>query len=325
MKKVTLRITVALGIILSMAAGVSAQDSMRKMLKKTFGDLTFEAKADTTFFQTDVRRQATGLNFFYRRVDLSLPLFQDERQEWSLGGKFGATELDTRARLPDTGGRLPNELWDLGLWTAYRRKIDNGWIAGGSLSFGSPSDKPFASRHEMETAANGFLRIPHGQSDAWVAMLNWSNNREFAPGIPLPGLAYEFNRGRDLQALVGLPFSSIRWRVDERWTLSASYLVPRTVHAKATYALTEKLKAFVAYDWQNRRWFRHDRRDHEDRLFYYEMNATSGVEWEISKQASLVVAAGYGFQRMLFEGDRNDNRINLADSPLVSLNLVLSF
>ena len=310
---------------MSMAISVSAQDAMRRMLSEKFGDLTLQAEADMTYFRSDVKRQSTGLNFFNRQVDLSFPLAQDERQEWSLGSTFGATELDTRAIWPDTGGRLPDELWDLGLWTAYRRKLDNGWIAGGSLYFGSPSDKPFDSRHEIEMGVNGFLRMPHGFSNAWVALLNWSNNREFAPGIPLPGLAYELNRGRDFQALLGLPFSSVRWRLDDRWTLSASYFVPRTIHAKATYALTENLKAFAAYDWQNRRWFRHDRPDNDDRLFYYEMNATTGLEWEINKQASLVLASGYGFQRMLFEGKRNENRLNLTDGPLVSLNLVLTF
>ncbi len=325
MKNAVLRSAFALGLVLSMAAGVAAQDSSWKMLRDNFGDLTFEAKAETTFFHTDVRDQSTDLNFFDRRVDISLPLAQDGRQEWSLGGTFGSTELDTRARWPDTGERLPDELWDLGLWTAYRRKLDNGWTAGGSFLFGSPSDKPFNSRHEMEVAVNGFLRMPTGESDAWVALLNWSNNREFAPGIPLPGLAYELNRGRDLQALLGLPFSSVRWRVDDRWTLSASYMVPRTVHAKAAYALTDNLKVFAAYDWQNWRWFRHDRQDNDDRLFYYEMNATSGIEWQISKHTSLVVGAGYGFQRMLFEGDRDENRINLDDGPLFSLNLVMAF
>lgn len=330
MKHPLLRCALVLGLVACAAAPATAQSALRKMLKEEFGDLKPEAAYTTTgAFKTDVRRQSTRMAKIDHQFDFSLPLAQDERQELSLGGTVGATDLDTRARLPDTGERMSDELWDLGLWTAYRRKLDNGWIAGGSLALGSPSDKPFASGDEVEVSANGFVRIPQGESDAWVLMLNWSNNRDFARNIPLPGVAYELNRGRDLQALLGVPFSSVRWRADERLTLTASYMIPRTVHAKASYALTDKLKAFVAYDWQNSRWFRHDRPDDDDRLFFYEMKATTGIEWEITRQASVVLAAGYGFERLWFEGedydDRNDNRIDVGSGPLLSLSVMLTF
>jgi hypothetical protein len=85
----------------------------------------------------------------------------------------------------------------------------------------------------------------------------------------------------------------------------------------------------VAYDWGHRQWLRHGRPDDDHRLFFYEMKTTAGIEWELARRVSLVVAGGYGFERMWFEaddyGDRNDNRINVGSGPLLSLNLVVTF
>ena len=69
--------------------------------------------------------------------------------------------------------------------------------------------------------------------------------------------------------------------------------------------------------------FRHDRRGLENRLWYLEKTLSAGLRWRIADGVFLDASAGWAFDRFWFEGktyeDRDFNRIDLADGPLVGL------
>ncbi len=319
-------------LVLSAWAGspVRAEDGSAWWLRPVLGQLEPHAKYEARgAFRVDVDDQATRLNFFEHRLDAVLPLAQDERSEWSLDLGLGQMDLRTGARLPDTGGRLPDDLWAPRIGTTWRGRLDNDWLAGVNVTLASPSDKPFDSVEEVAVRSTGFVRIPRGERDAWVLMLNIASDREFAPGVPIPGVAYEWNPDDRLQALMGLPFTSARYRPHEKVTLSAAYRLPRTVHAKAAWEAADGLTLFGGFDWSNRRWFRHDRSDDDDRLHYYEKHIELGAEVEWGEAVTLTATGGYAFDRMFFEGedydDRGRNRIDLADGPYLGLELAIRF
>ena len=238
-------------------------------------------------------------------------------------------DLDTDAILPDTWGAFPDHLWDVRVGGTYRRALTNGWIAGGHVSIGSPSDRPFAGADEVLVTATGLARIPHGERGAWLLMLHYANARDWLPHVPLPGVAYEYRANADLLATLGVPFSSIRYSPIPALTFEGSYVLPRRVSTRVTYAVDERLDLYAGFDWTSQSYFRHDRDDDDDRLTHYQKRVEAGVRMDITDKLRFDVTGGFAFDRFWFEGedysDRGDNRLDIGDGPFVTASLRVSF
>jgi len=259
------------------------------------------------------RVQGQPTNLGYTRHDLSLvvPVWQDAIDELSLNAHVRAEFFTTNAILPDTLQPFPDELWNVHFGATYRRLFDNGWIAGGSVSVGSASDKPFHSINEMTAGVNAFLRIPRGEHDAWIFTLSYSPTGEL--GFPVPGVAYLWQPSPDFRAFIGLPFS-LMWRPIDDLTLDFSYMLIRTVHARATYRLCPAARVYTAFDWSNEGYFLADRPSDNDRFFYYDKRLSAGVLFHLNHNATLDFSGGYAFDRFYFEGARfSDNGFNRVD------------
>lgn len=301
---------------------VDAQSFIKGAARHESDSMSLRIQYDQdNYFNEPVAGQRHELRMTRRDLRLTAPIYRDDRREWSLFGGIGVTELDTDARFPDTFDRMPDTLWNLRIGANYREKLDNDWTLGVNASVGSPSDRPFASGEEIAVTANGYVRIPHGERNAWMVLVNYANNRDFAPNVPLPGLAYHFVPSDQFSLLAGVPLASLRWKPADRWTIEASYFVPRNIHALISYEPSDAVLLFAGFDWTNQRFFRHDRRDDDDRLFYFEKRVEAGVQWEINQRVSLEAAGGWAFDRFWFEGedygDRGDNRVGMGDGPVV--------
>lgn len=306
-----------------------AQDRWGDWLSPRVGQVKLRTEYETSaYFNEDVGGQSTKMHMVEHDLRFRLPVWQDDTHELSANIGVGVTDLDTGAKLPDTCDHFPGELWDLRFGMTYRQLLDNGWIVGGNLTIGSPSDKPFASIEEITVTATGLLRIPDGERNAWIFMLNYSNNREFCRHIPIPGVAYLYNPDEKLRLLLGMPYTSVQYRPIEPVLLEASYMIPRGVHAKIGYSPIKPVTLYAGFDWRNHRWFRHDREDDDDRLFYYEKRVKAGVEWRILENLVLDVGGGFAFHRMFFEAPayrgRDENRLNLSDGPFLAAQLRLT-
>src|SRR5207244_7729232 len=124
----------------------------------------------------------------------------------------------------------------------------------------------FHSINEMTAGANAFLRIPQGEHNAWLFTLAYSPTSELP--IPIPGVAYVRQPSEEFRMNIGLPFQ-VMWRPIDDVTLDFSYMLLRTVHARATYRLAPALRVYVSYDWGNEGWFLAERPNNNDRVYYY--------------------------------------------------------
>jgi hypothetical protein len=97
----------------------------------------------------------------------------------------------------------------------------------------------------------------------------------------------------------------------------------RTVHARATYRLTGRLKVYTGFDWGNEAYLLAGREDNRERFFYYDKGLTSGVRFDVNRHLSFDLSGGYVFDRFYFEGrsysDRNNDRIDVGNGPFLSL------
>jgi hypothetical protein len=291
------------------------------LMSPIVGHMAPSANYRFTWFPNEaVKGQGTDLGYTQHDLAVSIPVWQDEFNEWSVNAHVRAEVFNTGAVIPPTLQPFPDELWSVRFGAAYRHLFDNGWIAGGSVSVGSASDKPFHSINEMTAGVNAFLRIPSCEHNAWLFTLSYSANSEL--GFPIPGVAYMWQPTDYFRANIGLPFA-LWWRPMEDLTLDFSYMLVRTVHARATYRVCREVRVYTAFDWSNESYFLADRVNENDRFFYYDKRLSAGVLLHLGRSATLDFSGGYVFDRFYFEGqhfsDSNVNRIDVGNGPFVAV------
>jgi hypothetical protein len=281
---------------------------------------------ETWFPSQAVKGQPTDLGYFQSDFSLRFPIWQDGPDELSGSVHVRGEFFDTDAILPNTLQPFPQELWNIHVGTTYRHQFENGWIGGGTLSVGSASDKPFHGIDEMTAGVNAFLRIPQGEHNAWLFTLAYSSNSELP--FPVPGVAYVWQPTDYFRANIGVPFQ-IMYRPMEDLTLDLSYMLLRTVHARATYRVTRDFRVYAGFDWSNESYLLVDRPSENDRLYYYEKRLTAGVAANLGRHFTVDVSGGYAFDRFYFEGasysDNHFNRVDVGDGPFAAVKCTLKW
>jgi hypothetical protein len=284
------------------------------------GQAPLRADYRVTWFPDEhVAAQVANLGYVQQDLTIAVPIWQDCTDEVTGSVHVRNETFHTLAVLPDTGQPFPQDLWNVRFGLNYRHLFDNGWIAGGGVSLGSASDQPFHSINEMTVGLNAFLRIPQGEHNAWLFSLAYSPTGEL--GFPIPGVAYVWQPSDQFRMNIGLPFQLV-YRPIEDLTFDCSYMLLRTIHARATYRVCPPVRVYLAYDWSNEGYFLADRPDVNDRFFYYDQRLTTGVQANVGKHVLLDLAGGYVFDRYYFQGqhfsDSDTNRIDVGSGPFVS-------
>jgi hypothetical protein len=272
-----------------------------------------------------VNGQNANLSLFRQDLNLFSRLWVDDGDALSFGLHVRNEQINTSAILPDSGQAFPEELWDVRASVNYFHRFDNGMTAGGSLSIGSASDKPFQSINEISVGALGFLRVPSGDRNAWLFSLSYDTNSQLP--IPIPGVAYSWQVNDQLHLNIGLPFE-INYRPMEDLSFDFSYMLLTTVNARVTYRVLPAVKVYASYNYGTESYFLADRTDVQDRFFYNEMRLTTGLTWNLTAYSVLDLSGGYAFDRQYFEGHNftsETNVVSVAPGPFVALRLGLHF
>lgn len=283
-----------------------------------------------SYYNAETNQGGCKLHMYQNSLSASIPIHQTAQDEWLFNARVNITDVDTSAWLCDAGDRFPhNPLWDVRLGATYRHQFDNNISAGIDFGLGSASDRPFASLDEYIADFSAHVRLPQGEHIDWLIFLNYSNHRSFWRHIPIPGVALAFRPSETLHGMVGVPLNSIYWEPIARLSLEGFYAMPRRVHAKIGYRILDPLQIYAGYDWSNDSWYRHDRDEVEERLFYYDQRVMAGVRWDILEQVWVDLAGGFAFERFFYEGedygDRGNSRIDVADGPFVMLQVGARF
>ena len=254
------------------------------------------------------------------------PLWSDQVSLLSFSAGVNNRIIDTNAVLPGTGQPVPEDLWNIHFGLRYARQLDNGWTAGGGISFGSASDRPFASIREMNVGMNAMLRVPQGEQNAWIFSLIYSPTSELA--FPVPGVAYSWNPSPAFHANIGLPLAVV-WRPSEDWQVVGSYMLLRTIHLRVRRRLTDRFSVFAAYDFSNEEYDLADSPDANDRFFLYDQRVSMGLQTALFWRWTATASAGYMFDRYIFEGTSLSaaaaDRVDLGNGPFMMLNVAARY
>jgi hypothetical protein len=267
-----------------------------------------------------VRGQATDLSLVRQDFTFTAPTWHDATNELTWSARLRSEILHEDAVFPVSGVRLPPDLWNVGLGGAYRHRFDNDWVAGAGVQVGSASDKPFHGWDEMNVGVSAFLRLPQGDRNAWVFTLAYSPTAQLP--IPIPGVAYVWVPSDQLRMNIGVPFQ-VTYRPADDLTLSLSYMLLTTVHARMTYRWWGPLRLYVGYDWENEAYLPADRPDRRDRLVSYDMRLSGGLQAGPGGHWLLDLSGGYVFDRFYAYGNssalNSPDRIDVGAGPFLAL------
>jgi hypothetical protein len=235
---------------------------------------------------------------------------------WSVSERFGHLGMSEPIVIPQINTSTPQDLWSVEAGGGYNHLFTSGRQFGLNFNVGSDSDHPFYSIHETVFRATANYRVPSGDKNAWLFFLNYSNNRHFFNGVPLPGLGYYFQAyGDRLQGLVGFPFAALRYKPTPDWTAQGSIFGPRNLNAEIARRIVGPLKGYTAFQWNSQEWLIADRQDYSNRLIFDKKRVALGLRSPLPGGLLFDVSGGRQFDQRWFV----NNSSSYKDVPVAGL------
>lgn len=273
--------------------------------------------------EREPEREGEGVAFARTvwRGGITVQPWCNETDEVQVGVRAGWQALTCDGVLPRTGA-LPDHLYEGYLTGAWRHITPERWLWASSLQVGSAGDR-LIGRDTGSFMANIVLRVPAAGEDGWVFLVNEANNRTVLNYVPIPGVAYQVVRGRELNALIGIPFCSVFWRPTERSDLFAfgSPFGMATVGVGVLpLAAVPRLRLGVSWEMTSESFRRHERDTDADILYLRENRFMARLGISAGPASGVDLFAGWVNKRAWREGETfssaGDNRMELPAGPV---------
>lgn len=280
-------------------------------------NISFE---EILYAPTKVHQSRDELELRNWRLRANAPVWSDGAQEVTVGAEAGDLVMHHENPLLKNYRTLQGNI-------GWRRYVEKNRVRSVSVSFGSSSDAPFARERNSVASAN-YL---HQTSEKWWFAVNWSNNRNFANGIPIPGFFYVAKASREENLILGLPFVFWRKRFGNGFNTQMTSFFPWNHQAEAGYFWKPTTGASIGFEHRPQQFLRDDRQSKRDRFFFVEQRAYVVVQGTaIPSVLQWRLEAGRAFNRRVFEArnfSQKDKRfnINFEDANFLALQVTSSF
>ncbi|MEO1237399.1 MAG: hypothetical protein AAFX76_11485 [Planctomycetota bacterium] len=264
----------------------------------------------------DETNLARGVSFGRFRLDPNDP------QGLTVGWLYDQLEIDSTdpllpERLNQTAvalGKNLGEVWD-------------GWnvsIAGG---FGFAGDLPYADGDAVFGLGSIVATKQLDQRTALTVLLDFDGSRSVLPDVPLPGVSYSVFVSPTLRYALGVPFSTLFWKPDDRWTIDITYALPIGGRAEAEYRFDDNLFAFVAYNASTRGYTLNDTPGNR-RIFFEQNRAEAGLRLRPNPDVTWIASVGWAFGQEFttgFDTIDDDSLRDLDDAAFLRVGLNFNF
>jgi hypothetical protein len=232
----------------------------------------------------------------YQSFDMSGPFIKTDDESWS--ASLSGNELAVNP----TQGEL-SRFYDLKFGLGYTKALENQRIWSASIRYGSASDRLFANSSVTTIGATWFYSKPADETSRWMFLVDYSNNRPILNNIPLPGFAYFYQPSKAFRLVVGAPFASVNWEFADNWGVDGFTLVPWIIKGSIYYKINDFAKIYSGLDFSQITYYRADRLNNKDRVFYDEKKIFIGAKSPLSKNVVADLELGHAFDRAFFEAE----------------------
>lgn len=227
----------------------------------------------------------------------SVPVFSGEKNRVTLTSRYHLLNF-----YPDQS--RVSDLRDIQVGAAYSYQIEEKRMASISASFGSASDQPFKDSNVNTVSATALYTFPSSETESWLLLLNYSNNRPILNNIPLPGFAYIYAPSKEFRGTFGVPFASIYWQFIPQWSLTLFTVAPWVAKAQVAYSIAGPFQVFTGVDFSQMTYLQYGRVNKKERLYYDEKKAFIGAKSPLNQIFFVEIEAGYAFGRQLFAAEK---------------------
>lgn len=245
----------------------------------------------------EIEKDAGKTDVIYRQFLFSQQLVKAEKLSFGITTRYQKLDFNKdQGLLRDYyniqfGGNFTYSLADNRFWTL-------------SYSYGSASDKPFnKSRDAVDT-----VNFVHKLNERWFFVANYSNNRSFLNGVPLPGVFYVKEMTREKILILGFPFIMWKTPVGQKFSFTFVGLMPWNYRARFHYQVAPFFRPYIGVEQVPHIYFRSDREKRYDRVFWFERRLGLGVEGGITRQIRFDLSGGFSFDRQLYEARNLNNK-----------------
>ena len=263
------------------------------------------------------------------RASLRAPVWQDEANEIVLSGSWQDVHFRIDAEFASVGD-FPEHLHDLRLGALYRHVTPDRNVVGAYVAVGTADEQPYSSSEGTGLTAVAFWRRPFTR-DALLFTLTYIDDAAILGGIPLPGLTYEWHPEPNTTVLVGIPFTFITWKPDERTSLDAAVSVFGTARMGAGTSPWDaapwlRLQVGLEYGAEAAKW--PERLPEDERVYARAAKTGGGIALRLGPYNTGSLMGGWLFARKVGIGDSLfdlDEAIRPDPGPYVAANLSLGF
>ncbi len=206
-------------------------------------------------------------------------------------------------------------------------ETDEGWKFAMTAGFGYAGNNAYGDGDAWYGLGSFIASKQLDQNTSLQLLLVYDGNRSIFPDVPLPAVSYNVRHDDQLFYSLGLPFSTVVWTPMENLTVRATYVIPFSVNASATYRLIEDLDVYVSYD-RAMYTFHDNNRHNQQRVFFSHHRVEGGVKWWSCDYAEFIVAGGIAFAQEYETGYHAldlDNGADLDNAPYIRLSLDMRF
>jgi hypothetical protein len=243
------------------------------------------------------------------RVRAGAPVWSNGKQEVTVAAEAG----DLVLHHPSAALRPYRNVQGTMAWRYFGQ---NDKVRSVNASYGSASDRPFA-RSANNTQSANYL---HQFNAKWWGVVNYSNNRNFANGVPLPGFFYAVKMSREETLLLGLPVIFWRKRYASGFDLHTVAFLPWNYRFQAGYYWDPFTGVTLGFEHQPQQYFREDREQTRERFFYREQKIVLALNGAvIPRVLQWRLEVGRAFNRSFFEAENFSSKKNF-DVPVGDAN-----
>lgn len=229
-------------------------------------------------------------------IAVSSPVYKDESQDATASLRYAKLATNEERNLLRNYYNIEGAL-------SYSRPQSNGDNWSWSLSYGSASDKPFASSSVSTVSSTyTYTYAPEGTGQ-WLFFVNYSNNRPILNNIPLPGFAYIYKPSKDFFAVFGAPFATFQWQFTEKLSWGFLSFVPWVLKTNLTYKIAGPIQAYTGLDIAQTTFLREERTIARERVYFDERKLMIGLKSPIHRRIFADFEMGRAFSRRLFEAE----------------------
>lgn len=284
-----------------------------KSLSATNYFIGFESESDGAGFDTDLAR---GVSFGRFRLDNQDP------QSVSFGWLYDHTVIDSGD--PVLPERLVSVAFAAGIGLG---EIGDGWNLRVSAGGGTASDQPFSDEQGWYGVGSLVATKQLDQRSSLTFIVDYDGSRAIWPDVPLPGFQYTVVESRSLRYSFGLPFSTLYYQPDDRWTFDLRYIVPIGGSADVSFKIDDRWSAYGNYTATTRGYHLDGEPDNE-RFFFEQSRLETGLRFTPAPGWRWTFAGGWAFDQEFTRGFdvRDDDTVReLDDAAFLRVGLRLDF